>query len=398
MLPTYNVVMKRFATDNIESIHSRNCHLNEQLLEDDVRESMRRDLPNWLQPLLTNLTAKPYQGEKSYQQTALSNVWSTFFALILGICVSDLSVNQSGFYLLLLPLGWCLTIHGLRKLRLTIVHACSHYSIFEYKKFNIWLGSFISILTLTLNFKDYQKGHIKAHHSKNLLLLGDETYEYLITTVGFRLGMTVDEAWRHLMKTIISPSFYLRRFYSRLKESFFSNSWKHNLLSIAFWSSILIIIVITDSWLVFLIAWLIPLSIFFETSSLLRQCVEHKFPNTHERDSEILQQMTAAIFCGERNPNYDYNTSWIRKFMAWSHWWLRLFFYHLPSRYLILTGDTPCHDWHHRYPRNLEWSNSIFERQKDLETGELGWKYQHSWGLIEAMNKTFESLSYKQST
>ncbi|MFM6254680.1 MAG: hypothetical protein ACKPEQ_37020, partial [Dolichospermum sp.] len=120
-------------------------------------------MPNWLQPLLTNLTAKPYQGEKSYQQTALSNVWSTFFALILGICVSDLSVNQSGFYLLLLPLGWCLTIHGLRKLRLTIVHACSHYSIFKYKEFNIWLGSFISILTLTLNFKDYQKGHIKAH-------------------------------------------------------------------------------------------------------------------------------------------------------------------------------------------------------------------------------------------
>ncbi|MFM6267104.1 MAG: hypothetical protein ACKPFA_11470, partial [Dolichospermum sp.] len=139
------------------------------------------------------------------------------------------------------------------------------------------------------------------------MLLGDETYEYLITTVGFRLGMTVDEAWRHLMKTIISPSFYLRRFYSRLKESFFSNSWKDNLLSIAFWSSILIIIVITDSWLVFLIAWLIPLSIFFETSSIIRQGVEHKFPNTHERDSEILQQMTAAIFCGERTPNYDYN-------------------------------------------------------------------------------------------
>ncbi|RCJ29994.1 hypothetical protein A6769_34705 [Nostoc punctiforme NIES-2108] len=66
---------------------------------------MKRDLPNWLQSLLTNLSAKPYYNEKPRQQTVLNHVWTTFLALIVGVYISTFSVIKSDFYLLLLPLG-----------------------------------------------------------------------------------------------------------------------------------------------------------------------------------------------------------------------------------------------------------------------------------------------------
>ena len=81
--------------------------------------------------------------------------------------------------------------------------------------------------------------------------------------------------------------------------------------------------------------------------------------------------------------------------MAWGYWAARMLFYHLPARALVLTGDSPCHDYHHRYPTSKAWPNAIFERQADLDAGCPGWPepYQETWGLLEAMDETFKSLS-----
>jgi len=384
------ISMTETATNYLEIAKPKQCELDSLLLENDVRESMKRDLSDWLQPFLTHLTAKPYQGEKPRQRTALNHVYTAFLALFMGVSITSFAVFQSSFYPLLIPLGWSLTINGLRKLRLTIMHYSSHYAIFKNRRLNDYLGFCISILTLTLNFKAYQKGHVKTHHSKNLMLPGDETYDYLINTVGFRRGMTLDEARKHLQKTLISPDFYVRRVLSRFRQSFFSDSWVYNAVSFAFHSSILAIIAVTNSWLIFLIAWVIPLLIFFEISILLRQCVEHRFPRKDVHSQDLL---TLAIFCGEHTPNCDQKASWIEKFSLWLIWWFRLFFYHLPSRAFVLMGDTPCHDFHHHYPGSLEWGSYIFERQKNLETETSQLKYQHNWGLLEAINETFKSLA-----
>ncbi|MFM7579473.1 MAG: hypothetical protein ACKO5Q_21385, partial [Microcystaceae cyanobacterium] len=48
-----------------------------------------------------------------------------------------------------------------------------------------------------------------------------------------------------------------------------------------------------------------------------------------------------------------------------TRWWLRLFFYHLPVRLLILTGDSPVHDYHHRRPAS-DWVNAHCDRQAEL--------------------------------
>ncbi|MEH1858530.1 MAG: hypothetical protein V7L21_11115 [Nostoc sp.] len=359
----------------------------------DPRELMKKDLPNWIQPFLTELTAKPFVGEQQRKRTALNHIVTTFVALGIGVATSVLALSQSGFNLGLIPIGWGLTVYGARKLRLTIMHACSHHAVFtNNRKFNCWLGEFISILTLTLNFKAYQRGHNKDHHSNKLLTPGDETYQYLIDTVGFRLGMNVNHAWKHLWKTLVSPTFHIHQFASRLAATFLSDSLSHNLLSVVFWSSVLGFVTLKNSWLAFLVAWIIPISIFFEASSLLRQCVEHHFPvpTTAKHSPEVLSQMTAAIFCGEPTPKLDSSAEWVEIFLAWTLWWLQMLFYHLPSRVFILTGDSPCHDFHHRNPGSHKWLDCIFERQKEVEAGV---KYYHHWGLLEAINESFKFMS-----
>jgi hypothetical protein len=359
----------------------------------DPRETMKQDLPEWIQPLLTELVAKPHRGEKSRHRNLSIDLVLTYCILAIGITLSFAAVSQLGTSLAVVLLGWVMTTYALRKLRLTIMHAASHYLVFANNhKLNRILGEFISILTLTPRFKVYQRGHNGPHHSNNLLSPGDETYEYLFNTVGFSESMTVDDAWKHLWKTLFSPSFYVRQFGSRLAATFWSNAWSHNWRSLIFWLIILAIVVITHSWLAFFIAWLVPIFVFFEASSLLRQCVEHRFvvPAGVEPTRQELNQMTVAIFCGEVTPQLDSSASWIKRLGTWTKWWLRMLFYHLPARLLILTGDSPCHDWHHRNITSREWIDCIFARQKEVERGE---KYYESWGLLNAIDKTFKSLS-----
>jgi hypothetical protein len=176
--------------------------------------------------------------------------------------------------------------------------------------------------------------------------------------------------------------FHCRQFLSRLKSTFCSTDATHNALAFGFWFSVLGLVTITDSWAVFLLVFVLTLSIFFEISSVLRQCVEHKFAKT-------LGEMTSAIFCCEEPPIFsDFDPIWV-KFWKEARWWLRLLFYHLPVRLLILTGDSPVHDYHHRRPAG-DWVNAHIDRQAEVEAGV---SYSHSWGLLEAINKTFESFS-----
>jgi hypothetical protein len=353
----------------------------------DPRSLMERDLPKWMQPFLTKLTAKPYTGEQSHGDRVITNLVATFTFLILGVSLSSIGSIAGSYYLELIPLGWIFTTHGTRNLRLTIIHACSHHSVFTVSKYNLWLGEFISILTLTPKFRDYQRGHTKIHHSRQLMNPGDETFNYLFNVVSFRPGMTVEAAWHHLWKTLFSPTFYIDRFAFRLVKTFISDSPFHNLLAVGFWSMILILVGFTNSWLTFILTWVIPISIFFESSSLLRQCVEHRFAPT-------TAQMTAAIFCGEATPQIDANTTELERYLAWTNWWLRMLFYHLPSRFLVLTGDSPCHDWHHRNVGSRKWIASIFERQQEVEAGV---KYYHDWGLLDAIDAVFQSFATQPS-
>lgn len=194
--------------------------------------------------------------------------------------------------------------------------------------------------------------------------------------------MSADEARKHLWTLIFSPIFHCRQFGARLKSTFLSPDPIHNLLASTFWLSILSLVTLTNTWAAFFWIWFVPVSVLFEISRLLRQCVEHKFGKTPS-------EMTSAIFCGEEPPVFNATEpTWV-KVWGVSRWWLRMFFYHLPVRLLILTGDSPVHDYHHKRPGS-DWVNAHLDRQAEVEAGV---SYSHSWGLLEAINKTFESFS-----
>ena len=83
-----------------------------------------------------------------------------------------------------------------------------------------------------------------------------------------------------------------------------------------------------------------------------------------------------------------------RRVYAWVRWTLRMALIHFPSRYLVLTGDTVVHDYHHRFPMSREWADYLFARQRDLEAGNPGWTpYREVWGLIPAINLVLDSLA-----
>jgi hypothetical protein len=349
----------------------------------DTRERIHEQ--TWFLPefFVTWLIAKPRTGQSTCRKTAGEELISTF--LLFGAGLISLIIGNSAFgdslLLWAIPVSQLCLLSSLRMQRLTLMHACSHNAVFPNPRWNQVLGEFISILTLSVPFKAYKKKHCETHHSKQLMQPGDETYEFFYKA-GFHQGMTSEQAWQHLIKIIFSPTFHCRQFLNRLKSTFCSTDATHNSLAFGFWLSVLGLVTITDTWAVFLLVFVPTLSVFFEISSVLRQCVEHKFAKTPG-------EMTSAIFCCEEPPIFNkFDSIWV-KFWGELRWWLRLFFYHLPVRLLILTGDSPVHDYHHRRPAS-DWVNAHSDRQAEVEAGI---SYSHSWGLLEAINKTFESFS-----
>ena len=65
-----------------------------------------------------------------------------------------------------------------------------------------------------------------------------------------------------------------------------------------------------------------------------------------------------------------------------------------PVRLVILVGDAPCHDFHHRKPASRRWTSYIQARQSDREAGSAAKAdYRDTWGLFQAIDATLISLS-----
>lgn len=366
----------------------------------DPRESMKA-LPMWLQSMLTRTTAKPYQGQLYQTESALSHLFGATASIITGVSLSSASLLWFHLDFPLVPLGWAFTVHGLHKLHLTIRHACSHSAVSGNPKLDSLLGNAISILTVSMNYEAYKKRHIKVHHAAGLLKPGDGTYEFLINTVGLRPDMTLHTLWKTVLLFLISPQNHIRECLQRFMDCFLSKDNLHNLAAFLFWGTILTIVHINHYWLIFALVWGLPISILFNTVTALRLLVEHRWPDPKYRNArhrEALATMTAAIFFGEATPSFSKDASKLHKLYRWTIWWTRFLLYHLPARALVLPGDAPCHDFHHRRPRSTEWTHAYFARQQDLDKGCPGWpkNYIHSWGLGNAINDVLISLT-KQS-
>lgn len=370
----------------------------------DIRETIRRDLPNWLQPLLTHIIAKPYIGEPTTERSALQELIGAFSSVALGLTASTIGVLSGSAALPLIPLGWFLTLHGAHKLHLTLRHSCAHDAVFNRTWQNNLLGEFISILTLTIDYARYKTRHLRDHHPpQGLLRPNDGTYDALIPELGLEPGASIQQLRWHVWSRLLSPMFHAQQLLRRLKRCFYSSSRLHNLVAVGVWGTVIAITALTQSWFPFLVSWVLPMTVPFNLLLTLRLLVEHRWPHpsleNNRRSRQVQGRMTAAVFFADPTPQLEPGASRFERVCRWGLWWARFLLYHLPARALVLPGDAPCHDYHHRHPASKNWPNAIFARQQDLDAGCPGWPepYLEIWGLLAAMDAVLESLSQQPS-
>jgi fatty acid desaturase len=359
----------------------------------DVRESMRV-LPSALQPVLTWLTCKPLPDEEPWKLTPLHHLAGAVLALVGGAALGIFAATLSGLWLLLLPVGWLLIIHAVRKLRSVVVHQCAHSNFLPNQFLNDLLGETVSIITFTQNYAPYKREHIFGHHSTKHMTVEDPTVAFLLRMIGARAGMPAEELWSLLKKKIVSPAFHLKFLRIRLLSNFKEASLWHSLGMLFFWGSLLLVTAYTGAWLQFVLAWLLPMTIPLHMVECLRLSGKHVFPeqDAEKRGRQELGSFTHGIFVGELTPAGD--LPFFPRMLAWAGWWLRLLFYHLPSRMMVLAGDAPCHDYHHRRPKSKDWPNYIFARQSEVVSPPPNWPpYTEVWGVAAAIDATFASLS-----
>jgi hypothetical protein len=353
-----------------------------------------RGLPRAIQPLLTLITGKPLQDEKSWSLTPWHHLAETLLFMLVGVCASVALLRMGWPAVLLLPLGWMATLHGVRKSRTIIMHQCAHANFIRCRRFDYYLGKAISVVLGCEEFTAYRRSHCEDHHGRGHQTQVDPTVRFLFDELGLRVGMASAVMWRRLFLTTLSPAYHLRFLMARLRSHFIGTSLRHRIAFLAFWITAAIAVWAADLVLPFTVVWLIPIVPLYHCSAAFRLASKHVFPARlpAKRDEATLGAYTLGIFLGDACPGHE--LVGVNRFIAWSKWWLRLGFYHLPCRLAVLVGDGPQHDLHHRMPRHRDWPNYIHNRAKDaLIHRPPHLQYHEVWGLRTAIQRCFESLS-----
>jgi fatty acid desaturase len=360
----------------------------------EPRESMRV-LPRWSQLPLTALTGRPYQGQRPVRLSPTFHLAGAFASMTVGAMISAVSLVVGGVWLLALPVGWAVTLHGMRNLRMMVYHQCAHRNMYGRRRLDLAIGRVCSSLLLVQNFGRYSAEHLGDHHSLEHMTLRDPTVQAFLLSLDLRPGMSRRRMWRRLIGKLLSPRFHLAFALGRLRSFWHGSDIPERLIALGCYGAMVAAAWLTGSWPVLLVGWLFPLFPLFQVSNTLRLCVKHTFPNpavTERVGKAYFASLTNAIFLGEPVPSGVRGP--VRLAGAWARWTTRMLLVHFPARYLVLTGDTVCHDFHHRHPSSRQWPNYVFARQADIEAGHPGWPaYHEAWGLVPAINLVLDSLS-----
>ncbi len=360
----------------------------------EPRETMRV-LPRPLQLPLTLLTGKPLAGQKAVNLSPTHHLTAAFIDMAIGLAISGLALTAGTWWLCALPIGWAVTLHGMRNLRMMIYHQCAHRNMYRRRPLDAAIGRLTSSLLLIQNFARYSREHVSDHHAVHHMTLRDPTVQAFLISLDLHPGMTRRQMWRRTLGKLCSPRFHTAFAVGRLRSFFQQADRAEKAIAAVLYGTALALAVAAGAWQGLVIAWFVPLFPLFQISNTLRLCVKHTFPDPavrSRRGKEHFAGLTNAIFLGEPVPERHGSAS--RRAWAWLRWAARMLLLHFPARFLVLTGDTVCHDFHHRYPNTRDWPNYIFARQRDLEAGHPGWPpYREVWGLGSAINLVFDSLS-----
>lgn len=357
----------------------------------NVRRSMSFS-SRFIQRLLTLVTGKPVSNQNRVIKSALIEIFLTLILLfsttILPVIYFD-SLSVFAVLLILLPC-WIVSTGSLRKLQVTYAHHAVHNCLIgANQKFNNVLLFITTVIPVVQNGRDYKVDHLGHHDFSEFTTAKDSDAGFLIS-LGFVPGKRTDYYLKLLIKTIVSPRFHIVFFLSRVKSCLARGRIITSLISAA-WLLVLILFVLKYP-LASLMFVLIPMTFLYQASALLQFITEHAWLKTTDApvDDADYAARCWGRFTGEVYPK---DKGLIHTFV----WWLKMIFYHMPTRIAVLPGDLPVHDWHHmagkfgQSPTN--WQGSIYLREVIVQQGESSIRSNEIWGLHNMIMNSFDNLS-----
>ena len=360
--------------------------------QDPVRVRIASRTPNCLQPFLDWITACSLHAYSRNRRTSSYYLLVCGFQLVAGVLFSACGVRSEWpGSLLLALLGACLTTAGLGLAQVGLFHYCAHYTFFKYRKRNIFLGRLVSSLFFFTDFDAYRAKHMQHHRSNVLLSEEDEFVEFITKNCSLNPGTKKGVLWRRILTTLISPQFHVRFTWLRLTKSNKRTLSPCTLVSIASWTALLGVCESFRAWDVLLIALILPGTILFNASVVLRTMCEHVVPHKsvlNTRGRAFSSEATRAVFAGKAPPTSDAG-HW--RLVAW---WLNMLTVQLFFRGVILVGDAARHDLHHGAPGSPDWVNYIDPSLPNPAPSQVaGTGSTRVWGFLETVDSCLDSIS-----
>ena len=357
------------------------------------RLAMHRRLPPVFQPFLTWLTAQPAPDEAPQERSPLHFVAVALLQTLLG---AVLSVAALQLCPPLAPFGMMLTTAGLGLFQVVVFHHCSHGTVFKNRDTNIHVGRLVSAILLFKHFDHYKHEHMLHHSNNKLLTEEDEFADFVFNTCRLEAGVDLAVLRRRVLLNLLSPVFHAQFAFRRVRAAWGSHDAQHNVSGIAVWTAMALLAVATGHWLAFLLAWVLPVTVLLQAATVGRILCEHSFPDAEliaARGRDLTAHATGGVFPGAMPPAAPANSP--RGALAWAGWWLNMLAVQVFVRMVVLVGDAPCHDYHHRKPASRRWTDYIHARHNDAEAGSKVFKaeYKETWGLFRAVDATLASLS-----
>ncbi len=354
---------------------------------------MYERLPRRLQPFLTWLTAQPTPGEPLTERSPRSFVVAAFLQTSVGAVLTMIALRVCPA---LIPLGMLLTTAGLGLFQVVVFHHCSHGTVFQSRDTNVWVGRLVSAVLLFKHFDHYKQGHMLHHSNNKLLTEEDEFADFVFNTCRLEAGTDLSLLRRRVLLSLVSPLFHVRFSIRRIQAAWGSHDSKHNLVGIAAWGIPTLAALATGQWLAFVLAWVLPVTVLLQAATVGRILCEHSFPGPEviaARGRDLSCQATGGVFPGMMPPVRKATSA--RGALAWLGWWPDMLIVQVFVRTVVLVGDAPCHDYHHRKPASRRWTDYIHARHNDKEAGSTVFKtaYSETWGLFRAVDATLASLS-----
>ena len=357
------------------------------------RRAMHDRLPKFVQPFLTWLTAQPAPDEPVIDRSPLRFVAVALLQTVLGAATSALALHLCPPLVLL---GLLLTTSGLGLFQVVVFHHCSHGTVFRQRETNVLVGRLISAIVLFKHFDAYKHGHMLHHSNNKLLTEEDEFADFVFNTCRLEAGVPEAVLRRRVLLNLVSPVFHGRFLVRRVQAAWGSPDRAHNVIGLGAWMALALAAWAAGQLPAFLIGWVLPVTVLLQAATVGRILCEHSFPEPEiiaARGRELSCHATSGVFPGVMPPARTARTP--RGLLLWAGWWANMLTVQLLVRIIVLVGDAPCHDYHHRKPASRRWTSYIQARQQDAQAESSTFKtgYSETWGLFRAIQATLASLS-----